>query len=106
MLDTALLSSVATQMMSGTEVKLEGKTIRVGRTSTQHLRIVAFTMTGREYQAIEQNPNKPSQWGQLARIGHQVVQFKDVQTSRFVAVAVDGKVTEYGGRGRRKGATR
>lgn len=98
MLDTALLSSVATQMMSGTEVKVEGKTLRVSRTSTQHLKTVRFAMDGCDFRAIEQNPNKPSQWGQLARIGHHVVQFKDVETNRFVAVAVDGKVKVYGTR--------
>ena len=58
-------------------------------------------MDGREYQAIEQNAEKPSRWGQLAREGYQVVQFKDVGTNRFVAVAVDGEVTIYGGRARR-----
>ena len=45
--------------------------------------------------AIEQNAAKPSYWGQLARQGHEVVQFKDVTTGRFVAVAVDGVVKEY-----------
>lgn len=53
-------------------------------------------MNGRHYQAIEQNPEKPSRWGQLARDGHLVVQFKDVETNKFVAVAVDDKVTIYG----------
>lgn len=47
---------------------------------------------------IEQNPEKPSRWGQLAREGHQVVQFKHVQTNKFVAVSVDGKVRVYGAR--------
>ena len=60
-------------------------------------------MDGREYLAIEQNAEKPSRWGQLAREGHQVVQFKDAGTNKFVAVAVDGEVTVYGaGRGARK----
>jgi hypothetical protein len=48
-------------------------------------------MDGREYQAIEQNAEKPSRWGQLAREGHQVVQFKDSGANKFVAVSVDGK---------------
>ena len=43
--------------------------------------------------AIEQNAEKPSRWGQLAREGNQVVQFKDTAINRFVAVAVDGKIT-------------
>jgi hypothetical protein len=103
-LDTALLQSIATQMLTGTKVELKGKTLRVGRTSVQHLKTATFTMNGREYQAIEQNPEKESRWARLARAGHQVVQFKYVKTSKFVAVAVDDKVIEYGGRSRRKGA--
>lgn len=96
MLDTALLSSVATQMMTGTEVEVAGKKLRVGRTSRNYLKCVSFEIDGHEYTAIEQNPEKPSQWGPLARIGHQVVQFKETETDRFVAVAVDGKVKVYG----------
>ncbi len=96
MLDTTLLSSVAKEMMSADEVEMEGKRLPVRRTSRQGLRFVNFVMGGREYSAIEQNPEKPSRWGGLARSGHQVVQFKDVQTNRFVAVAVDGEMKEYG----------
>jgi len=53
-------------------------------------------MNGREYQAIEQNPEKPSRWGQFARQAYQVVQFRDLASQRYVAVAVDGEVKEYG----------
>ncbi|HET7208732.1 MAG TPA: hypothetical protein VFI95_19295 [Terriglobales bacterium] len=101
MLDLDLLRSIAPQLRGGTAVEVQGKKLRVGRTSTQRLNTVRFTMNGHEYQAIEQNPDKPSRWGRLARAGHQVVQFKDVQTNKFVAVAVDGKVIEYGSRRRR-----
>lgn len=97
MLDTSLLTSIAKQMMSADEVEVEGNRLPVRRTSKQGLRTVTFTIGGRQYTAIEQNPEKPSRWGQLARSGHQVVQFKDVQTNRFVAVAVDGEAKEYGG---------
>ena len=96
MLDQELLASIASQLMTAKTVTVGGKTSPVKRTSSQHLKIAAFTLGGREYQAIEQNPDKPSQWGQLARKGHQVVQFKDVETNRFVAVSVDGKVKQYG----------
>ena len=102
MLDTLLLSSIARQLMSADEVEVEGKRLTVRRTSKQGLRTVTFTMGGRRYAAIEQNPGKPSRWGQLARSGHQVVQFKDVRANRFVAVAVDGEAKEYGG-GRDRG---
>jgi hypothetical protein len=91
-----LLSSVARQLLNADEVEVEGKRLTVRRTSKQGLRTVTFTMGGLQYAAIEQNPEKPSRWGQLARSGHQVVQFKDVQANRFVAVAVDGKAREYG----------
>ncbi len=95
-METALLSSIASQMMGGSRVEVNGNSLPVRRTSTQHLKTITFTMDGREYTAIEQNPEKPSEWGKLARQGHQVVQFKDVETNRFVAVAVDGRVRVYG----------
>ena len=57
-------------------------------------------MNGLEYEAVEHNPEKPSGWGQLARDGHQVAQFKDNETSKFIAVAVDEKVKECGSLGR------
>ena len=101
MLDDELLAAIATQMMSGSHIEVQGKSISVRRTTGQHLKTVTFTMDGREYMAIKQNPEKPSQWGKLARDGHRVVQFKDVKTNRFVAVAVDGQVKEYGGGNRR-----
>ena len=102
-MDTALLASIAQRMMSGNTVDVNGKPLPVRRTSGHRLKTLTFIMNGREYQAIEQNAEKPSRWGQLARSGHQVVQFKDVETNKFVAVAVDGEVTVYGGRARGKG---
>jgi hypothetical protein len=43
---------------------------RRGNDESKHrLRTLAFTMDGREYQAIEQNAEKPSRWGQLAERG-------------------------------------
>ena len=93
MLDTDLMQSIAAQLMQNPKGE---------RTSRQRLRTMRFTMNGRQYQAIEQNASKPSRWGQLARAGHQVVQFKDAQMNKFVAVAVDGDVIEYGRRGHLK----
>ena len=94
-LDHQILSSVAEQMMGGAEVVVEGRASRVTRTGSRRLRTTRFLMGGKEYQAIEQNPEKPSRWGKLAREGHRVVQFRDLSTQKFVAVAVDGKVREY-----------
>lgn len=96
MQDTALLSSIAKQLMTSTEVDVQGKRVPVRRISSHRLKTIMFEMNGREYQAIEQNPEKPSQWGKLAREERQVVQFKDVRTNKFVAVAVDGEAKEYG----------
>ena len=102
MLDTALLASIAQQMMASDKVDVDGESVTVSHTGKHRFRTLAFTMDGREYQAIEQNAEKPSRWGQLAREGHQVVQFKDRATNRFVAVCVDGEVTVYGaGHGRK-----
>jgi hypothetical protein len=94
--DREVLKAVAEQMMSGGEVRVEGWAFEVKRTGSGRLRTVRFVMGGREYQAIEQNPEKPSRWGKLARDGHRVVQFRDVLTQKYVGVAVDGEVTEYG----------
>jgi hypothetical protein len=115
MLDHAVLKSVAEQLMGRRtsaenphvsqktrdmghpdEVVIEGRVSRVARTGSRRFRTVRFVMGGTEYQAIEQNAEKPSRWGQLARRGHRVVQFRDLLSGKYVAVVVDDKVTEYG----------
>ena len=96
MIEAETLKSIATQLMTGTSVSVDGISTPVRRTSRQHLKTAAFSVDGHQYQAIEQNPEKPSRWGQLARSGRQVVQFKDVERNKFVAVVVDGEVTFYG----------
>ena len=106
-MDTERMASVAQQMMSSNAIDVDGKPMPVSRTSKHRLRTLAFTMGKREYQAIEQNAEKPSRWGKLAREGHKVVQFKDSTTNKFVAVAADGEVTVYGaGHGARKQKTK
>ena len=96
MLDHEVLKSVAEQVMNAAEVVVEGRAYRVARTGSRRFRTVRFAMGGREYQAIEQNAEKPSRWGQLAREGHRVVQFREVGSGKYVAVVVDEVVTEYG----------
>jgi hypothetical protein len=96
-MDAALLSSVARQLMSRRRIKIGDETLPVHRTSRQYLKTVNFTMHGREYMAVEQNCAKPSYWAKLARAGHEVVQFIDLATGRFVGVAVDGAIKEYAG---------
>lgn len=95
MLDHAVLANVAEQMMSGTAVLLEGQRLRVSRTGSHRLRTVRFLMGGNQYQAIEQNPEKPSRWGKLAQAGKRVVQIRDLSSEKYVGVVVDGKVIEY-----------
>jgi hypothetical protein len=102
MLNREVLSSVAKQMKAGNRLEIDGNAFDVKRTSTQRLKTVRFTMDGREYHAIEQNPEKPSRWGQLARKGHHVVQFRSVASGKYVAVAVDGEIKQYGEMGRHK----
>ncbi len=81
--------------MNGDEVLLDGQKLRVKRVGSGRLRMVQFQMNGLIYEAIEQNREKPSRWGKLAREKHQVVQFLDVQTHKYVAVSVDGEVQQY-----------
>jgi hypothetical protein len=82
--------------MSGSEVTVDDQKIRVTKVGSGRLRTVQITFNGREIKAIEQNHDKPSHWGKLARKGHQVVQFQDLVTKKYLAVSVDGEITEYG----------
>jgi hypothetical protein len=92
-----VLQAVAMQLMNGDEVAIEeDQKLRVKRVGSGRLRMVQFKLNGRMFEAIEQNPDKPSRWGQLAREKHQVVQFRDLATHKYVAVAVDGAITQYG----------
>jgi hypothetical protein len=97
----ALLRSVAAQLMNGPEVVIhdpgeDEQKVSVTRVGAGRLRTVRVKINGREIQALEQNRQKPSRWGELARKGHQVVQFQDVVTRKYVAAVVDGEVTQYG----------
>jgi hypothetical protein len=94
-LDHEFLKTVAEQLMSSTIVSIGKNSIKVERTGSRKFRMVRFETVGRVYQMIEQNPEKPSRWGKLAREGHRVVQVRDVQSGKYVAAVVDGKVTEY-----------
>ena len=93
-LDQEKLSAVAQQMMTGSVVSVAGSRVKVERTGSQKLRTVRIELDGREYQLIEQNPEKPSRWGKLAREGHRVVQVRDVELGKYVAAVVDGKVSD------------
>ncbi len=95
-LEHKVLESVAAQLMNGDAVVLDDQKLRIKRVGSGRWRMVQFELNGRAFEAIEQNRNKPSRWGQLAREKRQVVQFRDVQTHKYVAVSVDGEITEYG----------
>jgi hypothetical protein len=91
-----ILKTIAEQLMSQPTVDVQDQSIPVKRTSSNQLRMVSFELDGRKYDAIEQNREKPSRWGQLARKGRKVVQFRDVATNKYIAVAIDGDVKIYG----------
>lgn len=97
MVDHTLLRAVAEQLLTAGkgEIVIDGQKFDVKRVGSGRLRSVNFQTNGRELQAIEQNPVKPSRWGKLAKEGHRVVQFRDPKTHRYVAVSVDGEVKEY-----------
>jgi hypothetical protein len=77
-----VLGSVAAQLMDGDELLLDDQKIRVRRVGSGRLRMVQFKLNGRVFEAIEQNREKPSRWGKLAREKHQVVQFRHVETHK------------------------
>ena len=59
MVDAELLKSIASQLMTKTSVSVDGQSVPVRGTRRQHLKTAAFNVGGHEYQAIEQNPEKP-----------------------------------------------
>jgi hypothetical protein len=75
-------------------VKLENRSFPIRRTSRSKLREVDFHFEGHELRGLEQNPETPSRWAQLAREGKKVMQF--LQQRRYIAVVVDGKLQLYG----------
>jgi hypothetical protein len=64
-----MLSSVAAQLINGDEVSVDEQKIRVTKIGDGRPRTVRVILNGREIRAIEQNRNKPSRWGKLARTG-------------------------------------
>jgi len=95
-IDDQLLKSVATQLMTGEIVEVAGHRLPVRKTGRNRLKTVRFPMKEQDYEAIEQNPEKPTRWGKLASEGHAVVQFRNLVSGKYVAVSVDGKALVYG----------
>ena len=75
-------------------VNLENRSFPVRRTSRSRLREVDFEFEGHQLRGLEQNPETPSRWAQIAREGKKVMQF--LQQRRYIAVVVEGKVRFYG----------
>ncbi len=97
-----IFRSVARQVFSGEqEVETPDGRVPVKRTPSKRLRRVEFFADGNTIVGIEQNPQTASQWAKLAREGHQVMQFREGDAGRYVAVVVDDKVTIYGRSARR-----
>jgi hypothetical protein len=94
-----LLGSIATQLMSRDAITIGEQKLRVRRIGSGRLRMVQFRLNDRMIEAIEQNPEKSSRWAELARNKHQVVQFLDVETHKYVGVSVDGRAREYANKG-------
>lgn len=92
-----ILESVARQVFSGAkQVDTPEGRAPLGRTPSKGLRRVEFSVDGHPVVGIEQNPHTASQWAKLAKAGHKVMQFRDGESGRYIAVAVDGKVKFYG----------
>lgn len=83
-------------LLTALAVTVAANSAPVLRASRQQLNIAAFSFEGHQHEAIDGIRKSRTDWGQLARSRRQVVQFKDVENSRFVAVVVDGEVTFYG----------
>ena len=75
-------------------ISVDGRSFPVRRTSRSRLREVDFEFEGKTLRGLEQNPKTASRWAKLAREGKKVMQFLD--TGRYIAVVVDGKVQLYG----------
>jgi hypothetical protein len=80
-------------------VVLGTKRYLVRLTPKRHLREVGFIVEGNNIRGLEQNPETKSRWAQMARSGKKVMQF--LSEGRYMANAVDGKVTFYGKRAER-----
>jgi len=74
-------------------VNLNGDEFPVRSTVKQKLKQVDFRFDGRDFRALEQNPNTKSRWAAMARKGQKVMQF--LEGGKHAAVVADGKVHLY-----------
>jgi hypothetical protein len=91
----ALISVWRQTLVDGSDrIELAGENFRPRRTSRNNLIQIDFAFGGRELRGVEQNPKTKSRWAQLAGKGKRVMQF--LESGRYLAVVVGGKVTMYG----------
>lgn len=60
MLDAAVLRSIANQLTAGRSVSVGAARVAVRQTSRQRLRTASFRLGDHAYEALGQNPEKPS----------------------------------------------
>lgn len=101
---TTILTQAASQFFTGNSLVINGSRIGVTTTPLQGLRTVDFTIKpDRQFRLIQQNPNKASEWGKLAKQGNKVIQVlegKGNGAKHYVGVIVNGEVKFYEGENR------
>jgi hypothetical protein len=75
------------------DIELDGKRFRLGRTRGKGLLIVEFSFDSQNLTAIEQNPQTSSRWAQMARQGKRIMQFSC--SGRYFANVAEGQATKY-----------
>lgn len=75
-------------------VQIAGEKYPVRETTRRRLKQVDFRFEDHDLRGLEQNPDTKSKWAAMARHGKKVMQFLD--SGRYVAVVVDGKMKTYG----------
>lgn len=85
-MNVSLFQRIASEVIAG---------VGVSRTGRLGLAKKVFSDGSKRYIALEQNKTRKSEYAKLAQEGHQVVQFKDQDTDKYVGVCVDGLFQEY-----------
>ena len=94
MLADALVSIWRQVMVDSTDrVEMGAGAYPVTKTSSKRLRQVQFTVAGRQFVGVEQNPRTTSLWAQRARHGARIIQF--LEGDHYMANVADGEITFY-----------
>lgn len=93
-LEQVLISVWRQTLVDGAKyVHLGTEKYPVKETSKRRLKQIDFEFEGRQLRGLEQNPDTKSGWAKMAREGKKVMQF--LESGRYVAVVVDGKMKSY-----------